>query len=189
MVGVRRVEARAWKYHDACRGSLPGSLVVPAGQPLTTRLHSDQLEWLDLPDILFGFRCEPGGVESLTRLKQLNCAECCTRRGVHPVRVSGSGERSLPKKGATMNLRSRQRLLSLADGSVIAFSVLLLGPLAGQCQTDSARTLKPSRATGTVSAKAARGDTWAVVWLRGEYRSFTDYNQAAVGLIPCGRPK
>lgn len=30
---------------------------------------------------------------------------------------------------------------------------------------------------------AASGDTWAVVWLRGEYRSYTDYNQAAVGLI------
>jgi hypothetical protein len=25
---------------------------------------------------------------------------------------------------------------------------------------------------------AARGETWAVVWLRGRYRTFTDYNQA-----------
>lgn len=55
-----------------------------------------------------------------------------------------------------MNIRWRRRLLSLAGDSAIAFSALLLGPHAGQCQTDSARTLKPSRTTETVSAKAAR---------------------------------
>jgi hypothetical protein len=63
MVGVWRVKAPAWKPHYAFRGSLPGSLVVPAGQPLTTRLHSDQLDWLDLSDLLFGLRREPGGIE------------------------------------------------------------------------------------------------------------------------------
>lgn len=30
---------------------------------------------------------------------------------------------------------------------------------------------------------AASRETWAVAWLRGEYRAYTDYNQAAVGLI------
>lgn len=32
------------------------------------------------------------------------------------------------------------------------------------------------------------GDAWALVWLRGEYRAFTNYNQAAVGLIFRGPP-
>jgi len=36
---------------------------------------------------------------------------------------------------------------------------------------------------------AARGDTWVVVWLRGEYRTYTDYDQAAVGLICRGLPE
>lgn len=35
----------------------------------------------------------------------------------------------------------------------------------------------------------AHGDTWVLVWLRGEYRSYTDYDQAAVGLIYRGPPK
>lgn len=30
---------------------------------------------------------------------------------------------------------------------------------------------------------AASGDAWAVAWLRGDYRSYTDYDQAAVGLV------
>ncbi len=30
---------------------------------------------------------------------------------------------------------------------------------------------------------AAGGETWALAWLRGEYHSYTDYRQAAVGLV------
>ena len=35
---------------------------------------------------------------------------------------------------------------------------------------------------------AADDGVWALVWLRGEYRSYTDYDQAAVGIIRRGRP-
>jgi hypothetical protein len=35
---------------------------------------------------------------------------------------------------------------------------------------------------------AADGDAWAVVWLRGTYRSYTDYDQAALGLVFQGDP-
>jgi hypothetical protein len=30
---------------------------------------------------------------------------------------------------------------------------------------------------------AAEGDTWALVWLHGEYRTYTDYNQEARALF------
>jgi hypothetical protein len=36
---------------------------------------------------------------------------------------------------------------------------------------------------------AADGDTWALVWLRGSYRSYTDYDQKALGLIFRGVPR